>query len=418
VPGYRRKVIGGMSFEWFIARRYLKIKHQRKLVPMITILSTFGVALGVMVLVVVIAVMTGFQSELKSRILGIEAHMVVMRYNEWISGYQQVIRQIDHVPGVQSVAPFVYAQGILRSARGVRGVVLRGIDSKNSTVHVPVQKGKSLSRLLSEDHGSPGIRIVIGTVLADKLGVKTGDGIMLMVAGARSSSLRQLPQMHRLVVSGLFETGMYQYDGAMGFMPMDQLQKLIGVGDLVTGLNVRLENADAVDSVSEVILNRLGVHYWISDWKQMHRNLFSMLELQKLVMYVILTLIIVVAAFNVASALIMMVREKTKEIAILKAMGATHRSLQNIFLGKGIVIGLLGIGIGLAAGLGVCGLLARYHFVELPGDVYFLTTLPVKISFRDMGIITLGTLIICTCASWYPAKQAARLNPVDAIRYG
>jgi lipoprotein-releasing system permease protein len=407
-----------MSFEWFIARRYLRIKHQRRLVPMITILSTFGVALGVMVLVVVIAVMTGFQSELKSRILGIEAHMVVMRYNEWIPDYEQVMPDLEHVSGVRSVAPFVYAQGILRSAKGVRGVVLRGIDAKSATLEVPVGKGQSLGHALREDSSAVGMRIVIGAVLADKLGVGVGDGIMLMVAGARSSNLRQLPKMHRLVVSGLFETGMHQYDGAMGFMPMDQLQELIGVGHLVTGFNIRLQDADDVEAVSDAILNKLGVHYWISNWKQMHRNLFSMLALQKMVMYVILTLIILVAAFNIASALIMMVREKTKEIAILKAMGASRSSLEKIFLGKGIVIGLSGIGIGLAAGLGVCGLLSRYHFVELPGDVYFLTTLPVHISLLDMGIIILGTLAICICASWYPAKQAARLNPVDAIRFG
>jgi lipoprotein-releasing system permease protein len=407
-----------MSFEWFIARRYLRIKHQRRLVPMITILSTFGVALGVMVLVVVIAVMTGFQSELKSRILGIEAHMVVMRYNEWIADYEQVMPDLEHVPGVRSVAPFVYAQGILRSAKGVRGVVLRGIDAKSGTLDVPVAKGQSLGHALREESSSPGMRIVIGAVLADKLGVEVGDGIMLMVAGVRSNSLRQLPKMHRLVVSGLFETGMHQYDGAMGFMPMDQLQELIGVGHLVTGFNIRLQNADDVEAVSDAILNKLGMHYWISNWKQMHHNLFSMLALQKMVMYVILTLIILVAAFNIASALIMMVREKTKEIAILKAMGASRSSLEKIFMGKGIVIGLSGIGIGLAAGLGVCGLLSRYHFVELPGDVYFLTTLPVHISLQDMGIIILGTLAICICASWYPAKQAARLNPVDAIRFG
>lgn len=407
-----------MSFEWFIARRYLRIKHQRRLVPMITILSTFGVALGVMVLVVVIAVMTGFQSELKSRILGIEAHMVVMRYNEWIADYEGVMPDLEQVHGVQSVAPFVYAQGILRSAKGVRGVVLRGIDAKSATLDVPLANGQSLGQALQENSAAVRMRIVIGTVLADKLGVGVGDGIMLMVAGARSNSLRQLPKMHRLVVSGLFETGMHQYDGAMGFMPMDQLQELIGVGHLVTGFNIRLQNPDKVEAVSDAILNKLGVHYWISNWKQMHRNLFSMLALQKLVMYVILTLIILVAAFNIASALIMMVREKTKEIAILKAMGASRSSLEKIFLVKGIVIGLSGIGIGLAAGLGVCGVLARYHFVELPGDVYFLTTLPVHISLLDMGIIILGTLIICICASWYPAKQAARLNPVDAMRFG
>lgn len=408
-----------MSFESFVTRRYLKIKHQRKLVPMITILATLGVAVGVMVLVVVIAVMSGFQSELKARILGIEAHLVVMRYNEWISDYNQVVDQVKNVEGVSSVSPFVYAQGILRSADGIDVVVLRGIDPERSALDIKLQGRKDLKTLLGDDavsQGGPGL--VLGSVLAEKLKVGVGDGIMLMVSGARSGSIRQLPQMHRLQIVGLFETGMHQYDGAMGFMSLHRLQDLIGVGDLVTGLNVRVDNADEVESVTHRILDELGIQYWASHWKQMHRNLFSMLAMQKMMMYIILTLIIVVAAFNVASALIMMVREKTKEIAILKVMGATHGSLRNIFLGKGLAIGLSGILLGLFAGLGLCGLLSKYQFVELPGDVYFLTTMPVEINGIDMGIIALGTLLICIFASWYPAGKAARLNPVDAIRYG
>jgi lipoprotein-releasing system permease protein len=408
-----------MSFESFVTRRYLKIKHQRKLVPMITILATLGVAVGVMVLVVVIAVMSGFQSELKARILGIEAHLVVMRYNEWISDYNQVVDQVKNVEGVSSVSPFVYAQGILRAADGVAGVVLRGIDPERSALDIKLQGRKDLKTLLGDDAVSPGgPGLVLGSVLAEKLKVGVGDGIMLMVSGARSGSIRQLPKMHRLRIVGLFETGMHQYDGAMGFMSLHRLQDLIGVEDLVTGLNVRVDNADEVESVTHRILDELGIQYWASHWKQMHRNLFSMLAMQKIMMYVILTLIIVVAAFNVASALIMMVREKTKEIAILKVMGATHGSLRNIFLSKGLAIGLAGILLGLFAGLGLCGLLSKYQFVELPGDVYFLTTMPVEINGIDMGVIVLGTLLICVFASWYPAGKAARLNPVDAIRYG
>jgi lipoprotein-releasing system permease protein len=408
-----------MSFESFVTRRYLKIKHQRKMVPMITILATLGVAVGVMVLVVVIAVMSGFQSELKARILGIEAHIVVMRYNDWISDYNQVIKQVENVGGISSIAPFVYAQGILRSADGVGGVVLRGIDPERSALDIKLQGKTDLKELLNNDPVAQGeAGLVLGAVLADKLNVKVGDGIMLMVSGARAGPVRELPKMHRLKIVGLFETGMHQYDGAMGFMSLHRLQGLIGVGDLVTGLNIRADNEDEVESVTRGILDEIGISYWANHWKQMHRNLFSMLALQKIMMYVILTLIIVVAAFNVASALIMMVREKTKEIAILKVMGATHGSLRNIFLGKGLAIGISGILLGFSGGLVLCGLLSKYQFVELPGDVYFLTTMPVEINGVDMGIIALGTMLICVFASWYPARKAARLNPVDAIRYG
>ena len=407
-----------MSFESFVTRRYLKIKHQGKLVPLITILSVFGVAVGVMVLVVVIAVMTGFQSELKHRILGIEAHMLVMRYNGWIENYQKLVSRIEQVDGVRNVAPFVYAQGMLRSADGVSGAVLRGIDPSHSTIDVETKDGQSLGHLLDTDSGAPEAGIVLGAVLAEKLKLSTGDGVLLMVVGTREANLRQLPRMKRLKVLGVFETGMHQYDGSIGYVRMNRLQEMIGVGNLATGLEVRLVDADQVETAADDIVQLLGYEYWVNHWKQMHRNLFSMLALQKLLMYVILTLIIVVAAFNVASALIMMVREKTRDIAILKAMGASQGSLKRIFLGKGLAIGSAGILFGVIAGLSVCLALAHYPFIELPGDVYFLTTLPVQITAIDLGAIVLGTMMICIAASLYPANQAARMSPVDAIRYG
>jgi lipoprotein-releasing system permease protein len=407
-----------MSFESFVTRRYLRIKHQGKLVPLITVLSVVGVAVGVMVLVVVIAVMTGFQSELKKRILGIEAHMLVMRYSGWIENHRQIATEIKHIDGVVSVAPFVYAQGMLRSANGVSGIVLRGIDPSVATITVGTAGDQSIADLLGDDSGAPEAGIVLGSVLADKLNLSAGESALMMVVGTRQSNLRQLPRMQRLKVLAVFETGMHQYDGSIGYVHMRRLQKMLGIGDLATGLEVRLADADQVETVSEAVVELLGYDYWVNHWKQMHRNLFSMLALQKMLMYVILTLIIVVAAFNVASALIMMVREKTRDIAILKAMGASRSSLKRIFLGKGLAIGSAGVLIGLAGGLLVCLILAHYPFIELPGDVYFLTTLPVQITAVDLGAIVLGTMLICVAASVYPANQAAGMRPTDAIRYG
>jgi lipoprotein-releasing system permease protein len=407
-----------MSFESFVTRRYLRIKHQGKLVPLITVLSVVGVAVGVMVLVVVIAVMTGFQSELKKRILGIEAHMLVMRYSGWIENHRQIATEIKQIDGVVSVAPFVYAQGMLRSANGVSGIVLRGIDPSVATITVGTAGDQSIADLLGDDSGAPEAGIVLGSVLADKLNLSAGESALMMVVGTRQSNLRQLPRMQRLKVLAVFETGMHQYDGSIGYVHMRRLQKMLGIGDLATGLEVRLADADQVETVSEAVVELLGYDYWVNHWKQMHRNLFSMLALQKMLMYVILTLIIVVAAFNVASALIMMVREKTRDIAILKAMGASRSSLKRIFLGKGLAIGSAGVLIGLAGGLLVCLILAHYPFIELPGDVYFLTTLPVQITAVDLGAIVLGTMLICVAASVYPANQAAGMRPTDAIRYG
>jgi len=272
--------------------------------------------------------------------------------------------------------------------------------------------------LLAAEGDSAETGIVLGSVLAEKLKLSIGDGAMLLVVGNRQINNRQLPRMHRLKVVGLFETGMHQYDGSIGYVHIRQLQRMVGIGDKVTGFEVRVADPDHMASVTAKVIAKLGYQYWANGWQQMHRNLFSMLALQKLMMYVILTLIIVVAAFNVASALIMMVKEKTKDIAIMKAMGATHTSLKKIFLGKGMVIGSVGVSIGVLAGLGVCLVLSQYPFIELPGDVYFLTTLPVELDLLDVGAIVLGTLLICALASFYPAKQAAKMNPVDAIRYG
>jgi lipoprotein-releasing system permease protein len=408
-----------MAFETFVAQRFLKIKSQRKLVPLITILATLGVMVGVMVLIVVIAVMTGFQSELKRRILGIEAHIVVMRFNEWLSDYQKDMRLIQKVPGVASVAPYVHAQGMVRSPGGLSAIVLKGLDPQRNAVQVSLQGDRTLGQLLpDEDGGQQEAGIVLGKVLADKVGAKIGDGLMIMVVGTDSSDAQVLPKMWRLKVAGLYETGMHQYDGVIGFMNLHRLQQMAGAGDRVTGIEVKVHNVDEVETITSEILSSLGLQYWARQWKQMHYNLFSMLRLQKLMMYVILTLIILVAAFNIASALIIMIKEKVKDIAILRVMGANRRSIRTIFLQKGMVIGLVGIGLGACAGLLVCLILAKYPFIELPGNVYFLTSLPVKITLGDLAVIFLGTLGICMLASFYPAAKAAKMKPVDGIRYG
>jgi lipoprotein-releasing system permease protein len=408
-----------MSFETFVARRFLKIKSRRKLVPLITILATLGVAVGVMVLIVVIAVMTGFQSELKRRILGIEAHLTVMRYNEYVQDYPAEMRKIEQVTGVTAVQPHVYAQGMLRAAGGLSAVMLKGIDPERAQVRVKMRGDRDLNALLNQtasDDAQGAADVVLGKVLADKLKVGVGDGLLVMVVGAQQADPRQLPGMQRLKVVGLFDTGMHQYDGVMGFVNLKRLQHMAGVTDRVNGFEVRVDDVDQVEEIGRRILGQLGSNYWISDWKYMHRNLFHMLGLQKLMMYVILTLIIVVASFNIASALIMMVKDKVKDIAILKVMGASSRSIQSIFLRKGLAIGLVGICLGICGGLILYLILDRYPFIELPGDVYFLTTLPVRISPIDLTLIALGTLAICVAASLYPALQAAKLKPVDGVR--
>ena len=387
--------------------------------PLVTVLATIGVAVGVAVLMVVIAVMTGTQSELKKKILGLEAHALVQSYNRWIPDDDRLYRRIEAIPGVTNASPGIYTQGMVRSAAGISGIVLRGASPKRSGVQVGDLSGQAFERLLGSDAVGIGhYPLVLGSVLADKLKVKAGDDVMAMVAGKGNFGAQQLPKMHRLRVVGTFTTGMHQYDGRMGFMSIRSMQELLGVDSMVNGIELRVVDPADIKQVTGQVLAALGNDYWIYDWQQMNRNLFAMLLMQKLVMYVILTLIIIVAAFNIASALIMMVKEKTKDIAILKAMGAKRTALRCIFLVKGLIIGVVGIFLGVTGGALICWLLSGYEFIHLPGDIYFLTTLPVKVNAFDIAIIVLGTLFICLCASLYPSGKASRMETVSGIRYG
>jgi lipoprotein-releasing system permease protein len=250
------------------------------------------------------------------------------------------------------------------------------------------------------------------------LGVARGDTIHLLSPRGMISPAGLIPVMKRFQVVGEFESGMYEYDGSIAYIHLSDAQKFLHMEDAITGIEVRVNDIYKARQISETISSRLGFPYWGKDWMQMNRNLFSALKLEKTVMFIILALIILVAAFNIASSLIMMVMEKTKDIAILKAMGATDKSIRRIFVFKGMTIGVIGTTLGVSLGFALCKLLEHYKFIELPGDVYYITKLPVLLKTFDVVSIAAASLIICFIATLYPAKQASRLNPVEAIRYG
>jgi len=410
-----------MSFTWFVGSRYLRSRQKQAFISLITFLATAGIAVGVMALIVVIAVMTGFESELQRRILGIESHVLVMRYGEAISDIGGTVKAVESVPGVESAVPFIYTQVMLRSPHGITGCVLKALDPSRPAPPVFVGRHVSLVTALrdaapDESAGkAPGL--VIGRVTADKLAVSVGDPIYLISPLGKGSDANRMPTVMRFAVAGIFETGMNEYDGAMCFVRLDVAQRLLQMPSQASGLEVRVADIYKAKSIAEAIVGRLGFPFWARDWMQMNHNLFSMLRLQKTVMFVILTLIVLVAAFNIASALIMMVMEKTRDIAILKTMGATNRHIRRIFVFKGLTIGCLGTTIGGLLGFLLCSILKRYPFIKLPGDVYFLTTLPVSLQPLDVLTIGLSTVIICFLATLYPAASASSLDPVDGIRY-
>ncbi len=409
-----------MSFELFIGGRYLRAK-KKAFISLITYLSIAGVAVGVMALIVVIAVMSGFEADLKSRILGGQAQVILMRHGGPLADYREVMRQVEAVDGVAAATPFIYTQIMLRSAASVSGAVLRGVEPASvgrvltTLANVELPEGRGAGE--AEGAAMPGI--VLGRELAKNVGVVTGDVIQLISPRGMLSPVGHIPAMKQFRVTGYFESGMYEYDQTFAYIHLYDAQRLLKMGETVSGIEVRVTDLYRAREVADAILARVGPAYYARDWMQLNRNLFKALKLERRVMFIILTLIVLVAAFNIASSLIMMVMGKTKDIAILKAMGATEASIRKIFVMNGMVIGTLGTGAGSLLGLVLCFLLKRYDIHELTGDIYYFTTrLPVKVELFDVAAIVLAALVICFLATIYPARQAARLNPVDAIRYG
>lgn len=409
-----------MSFELFVGTRYLKAKQKESFISLITILSIAGVTVGVMALIVVIAVMAGFESELRSRILGIESHAMIMHHGGHMESYQRVLDQVKLADGVTAATPFIYTQTMLRSSAGVSGAVIRGVDPESVGDVIKIFDEVTPPEKLGNDNLETADipAIVLGKELAKRLGVRKADTVYVISPTGILSPMGHMPSMKRFRVSGLFESGMYEYDGSLTFIHIEEAQKLLRMGDAVTGIELRVKDIYKAGDIASGVVDALGFPYWSRDWTQMNQNLFAALKLEKTVMFIILALIVLVAAFNIASTLIMMVMEKTRDIAILKAMGATNKSIGKIFVIKGFVIGVVGTIIGVILGLVLCKLLEKYQFIELPGDVYYITTLPVRMQPLDIVVIAVGAIVICFLATLYPARQASRLNPVEAIRYG
>jgi len=411
-----------MSFEYFIGGRYLRAKHKETFISLITILSVAGVTVGVMALIVVIAVMAGFESDLKQRILGVESHIVLMRHDGSFSGYEKISKQINEFQGVEAATPFIYSQIMLRSSTGVSGAVLRGIDPESAGSVIKILKNSVLQNLKQiQRQGNsktfvPGI--ILGKELARNLGVLKGDAVYLISSRGMISPIGYLPAMKRFEVVGLFESGMYEYDGSLAYIDLEDAQKILNMKGSVTGIEVRVDDIYNARNIAKKIVSELGFPYWARDWMRMNHNLFSALKLEKTVMFIILALIVLVAAFNIASTLIMMVMGKTKDIAILKAMGAMDSSIRKIFIYKGMIIGAVGTLLGVCLGFIICKLLEKYKFIQLPGDVYYISTLPVRLEALDVFMIASAAMVICFLATLYPASQASKLNPIEAIRYG
>ena len=407
-------------FESFVALRLLKgVRRQKGFLSLSTFISMAGVAVGVMALIVVIGVMTGFDQELKKKILSVNAHIIVLKQGAPVTESGPLAAQVKSVPGVTAAEPFIYTQVMYSAPGNISGGVIRGLDlatiRRGGPPALNMAQGKfaDLADLAPEDPP----RVAIGNELSRNLNLSLGDYLNVISPLGTLTPMGRMPRMKAFRVSAIFHSGMYEFDNSLVYTSIPRLQEFLGLGNRVTGLEVEVKNIyDAVE-VAEAIQRKLGAGYYTKNWMQMNQSLFSALKLEKIVMFIILTLIVLVAAFGVASTLFMMVMRKTRDIAILKSMGATRQSIMQIFIANGLVIGGVGTILGLGLGLGLCALLKHYQFIKLPRDVYYIASLPVQIQGLDVLAIIAASMAISFLATLYPAWQAARLDPVEAIRY-
>ena len=410
-----------MNFEWFVCLRYLKAKRKHGFISLISLISIAGVMVGVMALIVVLAVMTGFTSEFRDKILGINSHVVVQDYSGNIRGYEEVAAKVRAVEGVSGVTPYLYSQAMITSGEGGTGAVLRGLDPATAQGVLNLEKNLRKGKIadLSPGQGDGARRlpgIILGKELAAQLHVSVHDRVRLISASGPLTPMGVIPKVSTCQIVGIFETGMYEYDSALAYVSLETAQRFFDLPGAVHGLEVKTFDLNQADQVAKRIEHALGPNYFAKDWMRMNRNIFSALQLEKTALSVIMALVVMVAAFNIVSTLIMVVMEKNKDIAILKSMGATSGSIMRIFIYEGLIIGLAGTLLGVLGGLGLCAILRRYQFIKLP-DVYPISTLPVLVLPSDVILIALSATVITLVATLYPSWQAAKVDPAVALRY-
>ncbi|MGQ9636974.1 MAG: lipoprotein-releasing ABC transporter permease subunit [Thermodesulfobacteriota bacterium] len=417
-----------MRYEWFIGLRYLKAKRKQTFISIITVISIVGVMVGVMALIIVLAVMSGFEKTLKEKILGTQAHLVVLKAGEQgMEQPEEIIKKVEEVKGVLSAAPFIFSQVMLSSESGVSGAVLKGIDPERVgevTELIQNLKAGRIEDLKKEKEGEPP-GIILGVELAKHLGLSLGDSIQVITPLGTMTPMGMMPKMKRFKVKGVFYSGMYEYDNTMAYISLDSAQKFFGMGSRVTGIEVKTKEIYKVKEIGKEIRKKLGFPFWTKDWMEMNRNLFSALKLEKIAMFIILVLIVLVAAFNIISTLIMVVMEKNKDIAILKSMGASSRGILKIFMIEGGVIGIVGTFLGTLLGVGAAFNLEKItDFVEhlfgfkiLASDVYYIDKLPSQVNPLDVLWIVTTAILISLLATLYPSWRASRLDPAEALRY-
>jgi len=410
-----------LPYHLFIAKRYLRSKKKHKGISFNTAISIGGVAVGVMALLVVLSVMSGFQEDLQKKILGARSHAIVLSYSGTIREYLPLMERLKDEPSVVNVSPFVLGQVLVSTGKNAHGLFMKGVDlsaeARTTEILARLKFGRLPEIRNIEMRGEGPPWIIIGSELSSMLGILVGDTINVISPLGEIGPLGMLPKIKQFRVVAIFEMGMFEYDANLALTDLKSAQEFYGYGAAVSGIELKLKDIYAAPEVSKDLNKKLGPPFLVKDWMQMNKNLFSALKLEKFAMFIILILIVLVASFNIVSTLMMNVMEKQKEIAILKSMGATNQGVMLIFMLQGLVIGTVGTAIGLAGGYLLGIILNNYELIKLPPDVYYLSKLPVKMHCVDFAVVSLSAIAISFLSTLYPSYYAARLDPVESLRY-
>jgi lipoprotein-releasing system permease protein len=409
--------------ELFIGLRYTRAKRRNHFISFISLASMLGTALGVTALITVLSVMNGFGEELRARILSVAAHVTVTDYTGGLPDWQRIRQQTSADADVLGAAPYVLGQGLISYRGKSSGVMVRGIlpelEKDVSSLATEMKAGR-MDNLKAGDY-----KVILGQELAWSLGVWTGDKVTLMAPQASVTVAGILPRMKRFTVAGVFEAGMYEYDSGLVLVHLDDARKLYRQGDKVTGVRLRLDDIDRAPEYARALSGRLDGAYRVRDWTQEHVSFFRALKIEKNVMFVILLLIVAVAAFNLVSTLVMVVTDKQADIAILRTLGMGPRSIMAVFMCQGTLIGLVGTLVGVVGGvvlaLNVSDIVKAiesfFHVQFMPGDLYYISDFPSRLNGHDVLVIASISFLMSILATLYPAWRASRTNPAEALRY-
>lgn len=405
-----------MSFELFVARRYLTTRRKQAFVSVITLISVVGVAIGVAALVIAIALITGFQGDVQAKILGATSHVMVSDLGgRGLEGYEAMAEKIRAIPGVESASPVVYNTVLITGVGESSGALVKGIDFERE------RPGSGWLQKLEagEIPKAGGARegLLLGRELALRIGAQVGDVVDIVTASSTLSPMGLLPKRKRFEVAGIFNTGLYEFDSSTALVAIGVAQRLFGLEGRASYIQVKIRNIFEAPQIGERIKEALTPAVYITTWMELNKSLFSALKLEKNILFLTITLIVVVAALNIIASLILMVMEKTRDIGILMAIGATPQMINRIFFYQGALIGIIGTALGSLLGLGWCVLANAFELIKIPVDIYQISYVPFRMRPLDLGVIVGVALLICFVSTLFPARRAAKVDPVVALKY-